>query len=129
MAKKEKDLVKSRGIGLKISEWQEIDQIADELGWKSGEVLLYAVRYFLKEFENSILLTRARYTASASQSLRFYREYFKPASERAIEKDHQRITRTLERLSCVCLDIRLLESYIFLLPITALLQSCISTIL
>lgn len=43
-----------------------------------------------KEFENSILLTRARYTASASQSLRFYREYFKPAAEREVTKHRQR---------------------------------------
>ena len=62
MAKKEKDLVKSRGIGLKISEWQEIDQIADELGWKSGEVLLYAVRYFLKKWHDGEIETTTRTT-------------------------------------------------------------------
>lgn len=43
-----------------------------------------------KEFENSILLTRARYTASASHSLRFYREYFKPAAEREVTKHRRR---------------------------------------
>jgi 5-methylthioadenosine/S-adenosylhomocysteine deaminase len=43
-----------------------------------------------KEFENSILLSRARYTASASHSLRFYREYFKPASEREVIKHRRR---------------------------------------
>lgn len=43
-----------------------------------------------KEFENSIVLTRARYTASASHSLRFYREYFKPAAEREVSKHRQR---------------------------------------
>ncbi|MBI1878480.1 MAG: amidohydrolase family protein [Chloroflexi bacterium] len=43
-----------------------------------------------KEYENSILLTRARYTASASHSLRFYREYFKPAAERQVEKHRRR---------------------------------------
>ncbi len=43
-----------------------------------------------KEFENSILLTRARYTASASQSLRFYREYFKPKAEREVIKHRRR---------------------------------------
>jgi 5-methylthioadenosine/S-adenosylhomocysteine deaminase len=40
-----------------------------------------------KEFENSILLTRGRYTASARQSLRFYREYFRPVAEREVHKD------------------------------------------
>jgi 5-methylthioadenosine/S-adenosylhomocysteine deaminase len=37
-----------------------------------------------------VLLSRSRYIAPASQSLRFYREYFKPQSEIAIEKDRQR---------------------------------------
>ncbi len=43
-----------------------------------------------KEYENSILLTRARYTASASHSLRFYREYFKPSSEIEVIKHRRR---------------------------------------
>jgi 5-methylthioadenosine/S-adenosylhomocysteine deaminase len=43
-----------------------------------------------REFENSILLTRARYTASVNQSLRFYREYFKPSAEQAVAKHRQR---------------------------------------
>jgi len=43
-----------------------------------------------KEFENSILLSRARYTASANQSLRFYREYFKPAAEQEVVKHRRR---------------------------------------
>ena len=37
-----------------------------------------------------VLLSRSRYIAPASQSLRFYREYFKPRSETAIEKDRLR---------------------------------------
>lgn len=43
-----------------------------------------------KEFNKSIVLTRARYTASASYSLRFYREYFKPTDEQAVSKHRQR---------------------------------------
>ena len=42
------------------------------------------------QFEDEVLLSRSRYIAPASQSLRFYREYFKPKSEIAIEKDRQR---------------------------------------
>ncbi len=42
------------------------------------------------KFEDQVLLSRSRYLAPASQSLRFYREYFKPKSEIAIEKDRQR---------------------------------------
>src|SRR6266496_2603210 len=37
-----------------------------------------------------VLLSRSRYIATASQSLRFYREYFKPRSEIAIEKNRLR---------------------------------------
>jgi 5-methylthioadenosine/S-adenosylhomocysteine deaminase len=42
------------------------------------------------KFENEVLLSRSRYLAPASQSLRFYREYFNPKSEIAIEKDRLR---------------------------------------
>ena len=42
------------------------------------------------KFEDQVLLSRSRYIAPAAQSLRFYREYFKPKSEVAIEKDRQR---------------------------------------
>ncbi len=37
-----------------------------------------------------VLLSRSRYIAPAAQSLRFYREYFKPKSEIVIQKDRQR---------------------------------------
>lgn len=38
----------------------------------------------------AVLLSRSRYLAPASQSLRFYREYFKPTSEREVEKLRRR---------------------------------------
>jgi len=37
-----------------------------------------------------VLLSRSRYLSPATHSLRFYREYFKPKSETAIEKDRLR---------------------------------------
>jgi len=40
--------------------------------------------------EQDVLLSRSRYLAPATQTLRFYREYFKPASETAVEKDRLR---------------------------------------
>ena len=43
-----------------------------------------------KEFKNSILLTRARYTASASHSLRFYQEYFNPTHVQEVVKHRRR---------------------------------------
>jgi 5-methylthioadenosine/S-adenosylhomocysteine deaminase len=38
----------------------------------------------------SVLLSRSRYLAPATHTLRFYREYFQPAAEREIEKDRRR---------------------------------------
>ena len=43
-----------------------------------------------EEFPSKVLLSRSRFLAPAGQSLRFLREYFKPDSERYIEKDRQR---------------------------------------
>jgi 5-methylthioadenosine/S-adenosylhomocysteine deaminase len=40
--------------------------------------------------ENDVLLSRSRYLAPAGNSLRFYREYFKPSSEIYVEKDRLR---------------------------------------
>ncbi len=41
-------------------------------------------------FENAVVLSRSRYLAPATNPLRFYREYFKPVSETAIDKDRLR---------------------------------------
>ncbi|HKY53619.1 MAG TPA: amidohydrolase family protein, partial [Anaerolineales bacterium] len=42
------------------------------------------------KFENEVLLSRSRFIAPATQSPRFYREYFKPKSEVQIDKDRLR---------------------------------------
>ncbi|HYO88210.1 MAG TPA: hypothetical protein VER79_06145, partial [Candidatus Limnocylindrales bacterium] len=41
-------------------------------------------------YDNAVLLSRSRYIAEATRPLRFYREYFKPAAERELEKDRRR---------------------------------------
>jgi 5-methylthioadenosine/S-adenosylhomocysteine deaminase len=41
-------------------------------------------------FQSDVLLSRSRYLAPATYSLRFYREYFKPHDEVSIEKDRRR---------------------------------------
>jgi 5-methylthioadenosine/S-adenosylhomocysteine deaminase len=41
-------------------------------------------------FPQEVLLSRSRYLAPATQTLRFYREYFRPTSEFEIEKDRLR---------------------------------------
>jgi 5-methylthioadenosine/S-adenosylhomocysteine deaminase len=42
------------------------------------------------EYPNSVLLSRSRFIAPATHSLRFYREYFEPTSETRIHKDRLR---------------------------------------
>jgi cytosine/adenosine deaminase-related metal-dependent hydrolase len=39
-----------------------------------------------REYADSVLLSRSRFTATADRSLRFYREYFQPKSERRVDK-------------------------------------------
>jgi 5-methylthioadenosine/S-adenosylhomocysteine deaminase len=43
-----------------------------------------------REFEHAVVLSRSRFLASASHSLRFYREYFQPIREFEIQKDRLR---------------------------------------
>jgi 5-methylthioadenosine/S-adenosylhomocysteine deaminase len=43
-----------------------------------------------REFENSVMLSRSRFIAPATHSVRFYREYFKPSRELEITKDRLR---------------------------------------
>jgi 5-methylthioadenosine/S-adenosylhomocysteine deaminase len=42
------------------------------------------------KFEHDVLLSRSRFFAPATQSLRFYREYFRPREEITIAKDRER---------------------------------------
>ena len=95
---------------LRRSHYQEYDTyfsflhpIPDRLRYREDEFVgddgkVFNVRYRLtlmgpaadREFPNSVLLSRSRYIAPATHSLRFYREYFKPATETAINKDRLR---------------------------------------
>jgi 5-methylthioadenosine/S-adenosylhomocysteine deaminase len=43
-----------------------------------------------REYDNSVLLSRSRFMASATHSLRFYREYFDPDGATEVEKDRRR---------------------------------------
>ncbi|MFQ5610664.1 MAG: amidohydrolase family protein [Anaerolineae bacterium] len=43
-----------------------------------------------REFDNSILLRRSRYTSPADKSLRFYREYFQATDEKEVHKHRRR---------------------------------------
>jgi 5-methylthioadenosine/S-adenosylhomocysteine deaminase len=43
-----------------------------------------------REYDDSVLLSRSRFTADADRSLRFYREYFQPQEERKVDKLRRR---------------------------------------
>ncbi len=43
-----------------------------------------------REYAHSVLLSRSRFDAPATRSLRFYREYFQPASEVVVHKERRR---------------------------------------
>ncbi len=71
--------------------YREDDGLSDD-----GEVEAVRSRLTLtmptkeREFHSTILLSHSRFIADANQSLRFYREYFRPLSERQLQKDRQR---------------------------------------
>ncbi len=63
---------------------------------KSGEIIDLIYRLTLttktkeREYENSVLLSHSRFDAPANRSLRFYREYFAPQQEIAVQKKRRR---------------------------------------
>ena len=68
----------------------------DEFINKKGDVEQVRARLTLigqarkDEFDGDVLLSRSRYLAPATNSLRFYREYFKPKAEQEIQKERLR---------------------------------------
>jgi 5-methylthioadenosine/S-adenosylhomocysteine deaminase len=68
----------------------------DEIVDKEGEIKDLDYRLTLmgptkdREFAHSILLSRSRFDAPATRSLRFYREYFQPQEEWEIHKERRR---------------------------------------
>lgn len=68
------------------------DEFIDEKGEISNVryrlTLLGPAREY--QFPSDVLLSRSRFIAPATHSLRFYREYFKPVGEASIEKDRLR---------------------------------------
>jgi hypothetical protein len=62
--KTQDDIIRSRGIGLKLSEWEEIDKIAAELGITPHAVASYGVRYFLKAWHEGKIKPQVKKTQS-----------------------------------------------------------------
>lgn len=72
---------------LRYREDDILDNKGNNTGIRSRLTLLGQRR---GEFTENSLLSRSRYLAPATQPLRFYREYFKPAEEKLIQKDRFR---------------------------------------
>jgi len=67
------------------------DEFLDEAGNVTGARARLTLTGRTKEDRfGGVLLSRSRYYAPATHSARFYREYFRPASERIVEKDRRR---------------------------------------
>jgi hypothetical protein len=60
MMKRDSDIIRSRGIGLKLSEWEDVDKIAAELGITPHAIAAYGVRYFLKAWHEGKIKTETQ---------------------------------------------------------------------
>ena len=50
MAKQTQDKIQARGVGLKQSEWAELEQIARQMDTTPHAIAAYGIRYFLKDY-------------------------------------------------------------------------------
>ena len=67
------------------------DEFLDEAGQVTGERSRLTLTGRTREDRfGAVLLSRSRYLAPAAHSQRFYREYFRPASEHVVEKERRR---------------------------------------
>ena len=67
------------------------DEFLDEAGAVTGARSRLTLTGRTREDRfGAVLLSRSRYYAPATHSTRFYREYFRPAAERIVEKDRRR---------------------------------------
>jgi 5-methylthioadenosine/S-adenosylhomocysteine deaminase len=67
------------------------DEFLDEAGTVTGARSRLTLTGRTRDDQfGAVLLSRSRYYAPAAHSARFYREYFRPATERIVEKDRRR---------------------------------------
>src|SRR3954468_17649389 len=67
------------------------DEFLDDAGAVTGaRTRLTLTGRTREESFGAVLLSRSRYFAPATHSTRFYREYFRPATERVVDKDRRR---------------------------------------
>ncbi len=73
---------------LRYREDQTVEKQGETTSIRSRLTLLGPAREY--SFPQKVLLSRSRYLAPATQTLRFYKEYFKPSKMDEIEKDRYR---------------------------------------
>ena len=57
---KQLDPIKVSGVGIRESEWQQLEAIAGEMGISKHALAAYAVRDFLKRWEAGEIQTKTR---------------------------------------------------------------------
>jgi 5-methylthioadenosine/S-adenosylhomocysteine deaminase len=65
-----------------------VDERGDVKGVRSRLTLTMPTKE--REYNSTVLLSHSRFIADADRPLRFYREYFKPTTERELHKDRRR---------------------------------------
>lgn len=73
---------------LRYREDERLDERGNIIGVRARLTLIGPTRE--DEFSRGVLLSRIRFFAPATNSLRFYREYFKPETEIPVDKDRMR---------------------------------------
>ena len=56
------DAVRARGVGLRLSEWKRITEIAGELGMNTHELSVWALRYFIRQYAAGEIETETKKT-------------------------------------------------------------------
>jgi hypothetical protein len=61
MAKqKSDDKIQARGVGLKRSEWEEMEKIAGEIGVTAHAAAAYAIKYFMRDYKAGKIKTQTK---------------------------------------------------------------------
>jgi hypothetical protein len=55
-----KDKIQARGIGLKASEWQELEKIAADIGITAHAAAAWAIRHFMNEYKAGRIKTQSK---------------------------------------------------------------------
>jgi len=58
----EQDVITAQGVGLRVSEWAELDTIAADLEMTPHALRVYAVRFFLAQYKAGKIKTAAKTT-------------------------------------------------------------------